>query len=95
MSNQLAKIIDEKVFGISPLRVYSDCAGQPLLEVPLNQETLNLIGATFQTFDDLATLGYLCGNILKRLCADSMTRREVLQRAKDFEQSEESGFSDL
>src|SRR2546425_756260 len=84
MSNQLVKISDLKIFGISPLRVFSDCAGQPLLEVPLHQETLNLIGDTFQTFDDLATLGQLCGTVLKLLNGNSVMRREVLRLGEDF-----------
>jgi hypothetical protein len=94
--NTLAKISDLKVFGISPLRVYSDCAGQPLLEVPLNHCTLNIIGTTFQS-DDLGKLGQLCGNVLKRLCADTAMRREVLQRGKDFARLVKSAprYSDL
>ena len=92
MSNQLGKISNLKIFGISPLRIFSDCAGQPLLEVPLNQTTLNIIGNTFLT-DDLGKLGQLCGNVLKRLHGDSIMRREVLQRGKEFGQSVELALS--
>ena len=90
MSNQIDTISDMKYFGASLAQVVNALPGQlPLLEIPLHQSVLNMIGTALDSLN-LAYLGCACGELLRRLNNDPSRRHMIRDKARELSLLEKS-----